>query len=186
MPFAILGAIFSIIASGLMTTFSPSTSTAKWIGYQVIQGIGGGMSIQIPILAVQANSSRDQISVISALLVFFQNLGGTIFLAIAQISFSNELPRALAKYAPGVDAETVISAGATAVRSVVIDELLPGVLMAYSRAFDNTRYVAIGASVGALLTAFGMGWKSIKKPKEEEDREREDAKKEQQAEYEMI
>jgi len=96
MPFSILGAIFTIIASGLMTTFSPSTSTGTWIGYKIIQGIGGDMSIQIPILAMQASSSREQISVISTLLVFFQNLGGAIFLAVSEIVFNTELPKALA------------------------------------------------------------------------------------------
>jgi hypothetical protein len=179
MPFAILGAISTIIASGLMTTFSPSTSTGTWIGYQIHQGIGGGMSIQIPILAVQANSSREQISVISALLVFFQNLGGAICLAVSEIAFNTELPKALDKYAPGVDPEVIITAGARGVRSVVPENLLPGVLLAYSKAFDDTRYVAVAATVGALLTAFGMGWKSIKKAEEEDENEEEEKKSEE-------
>jgi hypothetical protein len=132
-----------------------------------------GDDAMIPILAVQASSSREQISVISALLVFFQNLGGAIFLAVSEIAFNTELPKALAKYAAGVDSEVVIAAGARGVRSVVPDNLLPGVLIAYSKAFDDTRYVAVAAAVGALLTAFGMGWKSIKKVKEEGEKEEE-------------
>lgn len=125
------------------------------------------MSISIPILAVQNNSSREQISIASALLVFFQNLGGTIFLTFSEVAFNTELRKALAQYAPEVDPETVIVAGALAVRSVVPAASLHVVLVAYSRAFDYTRYVAVGAAGGALLTAFGMGWKSIKKPKAE-------------------
>jgi hypothetical protein len=125
-----------------------------------------GDGAMIPILAVQANSSREQISAISALLVFFQNLGGAIFLAVSEIAFNTELPKALSKYALGVDPEVVITAGARGVRSVVPDRLLPGVLIAYSKAFDDTCYVTVGAAVGALLTAFGMRWKSIKKAKE--------------------
>jgi hypothetical protein len=99
------------------------------------------------LLRWQANSSRKQISVISALLVFFQNLGGPIFLAVSEIAFHTELPKALAKYAPGVDPEVVITAGARGVRSVVRDNLLPGVLIAYSKAFDDPRYVAVGTAV---------------------------------------
>ena len=150
-----------------MVNFSPSTSVGTWVGYQIIQGVGGGLSIQIPILAVQNNSSREQISIASALLVFCQNLGGSIFLALSEVAFNTELRRALVKYAPDVDPETVIVAGASAVRSVVPPASLHGVLVAYSKAFDYTRYVAVGAAGGALLTAFGMGWKSIKKPKTE-------------------
>jgi hypothetical protein len=100
---------------------------------QIIPSIGGGMNIQIPILAVQANSSRDQISVISARLIFFQNLGGAIFLAVSKIAFNTELPKALAKYALGIDSEVVITVGVRGVRSVVPDNLLPSVLIAYSK-----------------------------------------------------
>jgi hypothetical protein len=56
---------------------------------------------------------------------------------------------------------------------------LPGVLLAYSKAFDDTRYVAVAATVGALLTAFGMGWKSIKKAEEEDENEEEEKKSEE-------
>jgi hypothetical protein len=133
------------------------------------------------LLRWQANSSREQISVISALLLFFQNLGGAIFLAVSEIAFNTELPKAPAKYAPGVDPEVVITASARGVPSVVPDSLLPGVLIAYSKDFDNTRYVAVRAAVGALLTAFGMGWKSIKKAKEEEEKEKEKEKRKGQS-----
>jgi hypothetical protein len=139
-----------------------------------------GDDAMIPILAVQANSSREQISIISAVLVFSQNLGGAIFLGVSEIAFNTELPKALAKYAPGVDPEVVITAGARDVRSVVPDRLLPGVLIAYSKAFDDTRYVTVGAAVGALLTAFGMRWKSIKKAKEEEEEEEEQEKEKEE------
>jgi hypothetical protein len=136
------------------------------------------------LLRWQADSSRKQISVISALLVFFQNLGGPIFLAVSEIAFNTELPKALAKYVPGVDPEVVITASARGVRSVVLDNLLPGVLISYSKAFDDTRYVAVRAAVGALLTAFGMRWKSIKKAKEEGEKEREEEKKSEEVSVE--
>ena len=49
-----------------------------------------------------------------------------------------------------------------------------------SKAFDDTRYVTVGAAVGALLTAFGMRWKSIKKAKEEEEEEEEKEKEKEE------
>ncbi|KAH8593546.1 putative MFS transporter [Bisporella sp. PMI_857] len=167
-PFAILGAIVSLIASGVTSLFSPTTPTSQWIGYQVILGIGSGLSIQIPIIAVQNNSSRQVVPITSALLVFCQNLGGTIFLTFSQLAFTTELRRGLHKYANGVDADIVIAAGARAVRNIVQGEDLSGVVMAYSKAFDYTRYVGLGAAAGAFMVAFGMGWKRVEKAKVEE------------------
>lgn len=167
LPFAVVGATFSIIGTAIMVHFSPSTTVGVWIGYQIVQGIGGGLSVQVPILATHNNCPQEQISVVSALLVFCQNLGGTFFLTFAELTFNTELRKGLIEYAPNVDPDMVIAAGASAVRTVVPPDALQQVLVAYSKAFDYTRYVATGAAGGALLTAFGMGWKSIKKSKVE-------------------
>lgn len=74
---------------------------------------------------------------------FFQYLGGTIFLALAETIFTNSLRSALHHDAPGVDAERVIDAGASAVRSVVTKAALPGVLQAYNHAIVDTFVSAI-------------------------------------------
>ena len=69
---------------------------------------------------------------------FFQYLGGTIFLALAETIFTSSLRSALHHDAPGVDAQRVIDAGAAAVRSVVTKADLPGVLQAYNHAIVDT------------------------------------------------
>jgi hypothetical protein len=35
------------IAYGLLSTLAPGTSTGKWIGYQIIAGVGRGLGVQI-------------------------------------------------------------------------------------------------------------------------------------------
>ena len=124
------------------------------------------MGIQMPIVAVQNNCSREEVSIVNALAVFSQNLGGAVFLSLAQVVFAADLRHGLATYAPEVNPEVVIVAGAAGVRSAVAVASLPGVLLAYSKAFDHVMALATGATGGAFLTAFGMGWKSIKKVKE--------------------
>jgi hypothetical protein len=159
------GAIVAV-ASGLMATFSPTTTVGVWIGYQIIMGFGRGMGLQVPIIAVQNNSSKNEIPIVNALVVFAQNLGGAIFLSIAQLIFSSRLRHGLQIYAPGVDVALVIEAGATGLRSVtaVPEASLPGVLIAYSKSFDSVMYLSIGVAGGAFIFAFGMGWVSTKKP----------------------
>ena len=163
LPFAVASGVLTILGSGLTTTFTPTTTVGVWIGYQIIMGAGRGIGLQIPIVAVQNNSSKEEISIVNALVVFSQNLGGAVFLSLAEVVFSNGLRHGLATYAPEVNPEVVIEVGATGVRSAVPVTSLPGVLLAYSKAFDHVMYLATGAAGGAFLFSFGMRWMSIKK-----------------------
>lgn len=157
--------VFTTIGAGLTTTFTPTSSLGKRIGYLIIQGAGQGMGFQIPILAVQNSASQQESSIAAALVVFSQNLSGAIFLSLAQVIFSNQLRHTLVTYAPGVNPEVLVAAGASGsdVRSAVPAALLPGVLLAYSKAFDRTMYLAVGAACGAFVFAIGMGWVRLKK-----------------------
>lgn len=165
LPFAVAGAAIATVASGLLTTFTPSTTTGVWIGYQIIAGVGRGMSVQIPLIAVQNNCSKDELPIVNALVVFAQNLGAAVSLSLAELIFNSVLRHDLAIQAPQVNPELVIAAGATALDTVVPAASLPGVLLAYSNSVNSVMYLATGASGGALLLAFGMGWRSIKKAK---------------------
>jgi hypothetical protein len=100
-----------------------------------------------------------------SILVFSQTFGGTLFLAFAQTVFSHALVDGLKKYAPTVNAEVVIKAGASAVRTVVNDADLRGVLRAYASAVDRDFYLGTGAAAAVFIFAWGMGWKDIRKKK---------------------
>ena len=100
-----------------------------------------------------------------SVLVFFQTFGSALFLSFAQTTLSSGLKNALPIFAPDVDAQAVIGAGATGFRSVVPAALVPGVVLAYSRAVSDVFYLATGAIAAAFLCSLGMGWRSVKKPK---------------------
>ena len=152
-----------MLGSGLLSTLTPTSSIGKWIGYQILAGVGRGFGLQTPVLAVQHNSLPGEVSIVTGLVVFSQQFGGAVFLSLAQVVFSSGLRAELASYAPNIDSATVVAAGATAVRHVVPPASLPGVLMAYSKAYDQVMYLATGAAGLALLSAFGMGWVNMKK-----------------------
>lgn len=42
LPWVVAGSCMSAIGYGLMSTFNPTTSTARWVGYQVLYGAGSG------------------------------------------------------------------------------------------------------------------------------------------------
>lgn len=165
LPFAVASGALTIIGSGLLTTLTPTSSTGDWLGFQILQGVGRGFGLQIPLLAVQNNSTKEDASILTALVVFSQQFGGAVFLSLGQVIFGTSLRNNLEIYAPDVNAESVIAAGATAVRSAVSNASLPGVLLAYSKAFDHVMYLATGAAGGALVFAFGMGWVNVKEKK---------------------
>lgn len=95
-----------------------------------------------------------------------QNLGGAIFLAFAQIIFSQSLTSDLAIYAPNVDAKIVEAAGATGFRTVVQPAEVNGVSRAYNSAATKDFYLAVGCAGAILICCWGMGWVNVKKKKE--------------------
>lgn len=98
----------------------------------------------------------------NAITIFFNSLGGAIAISIAQNIFSNGLKTNLPKYAPGVDPEAVIRAGATYLRGVVSEADLPGVLKAYMVALQQAFVISIAVGVIATACACWVEWKNVK------------------------
>ncbi|OHW98068.1 MFS multidrug transporter [Colletotrichum incanum] len=167
LPWAVFGAAVSTIGTGLISTWTPSTNSASWIGYQVLLGAGRGANMQMHVIAVQANSAPSRLPVAMATLIFLQTFGGAIFLTAAEVIFSEGLGNNLAKYAPAVDAKIILAAGGTGFRTVVPKAELPGVLMAYSKSINEVFYLLIGLGGVTFGMAWGMGWVDIRKKKGE-------------------
>ncbi|OJJ42585.1 hypothetical protein ASPZODRAFT_104998 [Penicilliopsis zonata CBS 506.65] len=180
LPFGVASAAFNLISTALLTTLTPTSSTGVWIGFQILQGVGRGLGFQVPIMAVQNNTPKELVSIATALVTFFMNMGAAVSLSLGETIFSTELARYLAQDAPSVDAAAVVAAGASAFREVVPADLLPEVLRAYCKAI--TRVLVMGAAVGGgqFLVSFGTGWVSVKKEKkgDEESEETQNVERE--------
>ena len=100
LPLGLFGNTFASIAAGLLTTLQPSTSVGKWVGYQILGGMGRGVSTQQPIQAVQSVVTKDMIPIATATLMWSQTFGGAILLGLGQTAFLNFLRDALKSYAP--------------------------------------------------------------------------------------
>ena len=107
-----------------------------------------------------------QIPVAMALLGFSQTFGGALFLSFSDTIFTNSLKSLIPTYASGVDPEAVIAAGATGFRNMISGKDLANVLVAYAKSVDRVFYLTAGAGVGCFVFAWGMGWKDIRKKKE--------------------
>jgi MFS family permease len=155
-----------IIGSGLMTTFAPDTSAGKWIGYQILVGLGRGIAMQMPMIAAQAKLPPAEISIATANMLFFQYFGGTIVNVIGKTVFLNALGPALQQFAPAVDAQRVINAGATEFLNVVEPQYVDGVRLAYNKALALTFWLPTACAIIAFPLSWGLGWHKISGKKE--------------------
>ena len=49
-PITVIGAALVLVCTGLLYTLNIGTGEGKWIGYQMIGGVGWGIAQQIPII----------------------------------------------------------------------------------------------------------------------------------------
>ncbi|KAL8829338.1 MAG: hypothetical protein Q9191_002067 [Dirinaria sp. TL-2023a] len=163
MPWIFLSLIFMSIGAGLLTTLKVDSSTAQWIGYQVLFGLGTGWGFQQTAVAAQTVLALVDIPIGTALMVFIQLLGGAMFVTIAQNIFTNHLVSGiLAIQIPDLDPKQIVQSGATHLRRQIPDVYLPQVLIAYDEALVKTFQVALCLACLSLLGAVGMEWRSVK------------------------
>ncbi|KAF1953927.1 MFS transporter [Byssothecium circinans] len=161
-PFMLVSSILMSIGAGLLTTFETNTGHSKWIGYQFIFGAGVGFGMQQTLVAVQTALPKDDIPIGTALMMFCQTLGGALFISVGQNVFTNQLIKNLASVVPDMNPQLVLSAGATGIKSVVPQQFLGGVLVAYNKTLTQTFYVSVATAALSILGASVVQWKSMK------------------------
>lgn len=152
------------IGEGLMSTFSPDTQSSQWIAYQFLAGFGLGFGMQTANLAVQTVLPPGDIPPGIAIMFFVQQLGGAVFTTVGQTILSNLLVSELS-HIPGLDSGDIVNEGATNLGAIVPPEYLDSVVHAYNYAATRIFLTAMGLSFVALLSSFGMEWRSIKEGK---------------------
>ena len=90
-PLMIAASIIMPIAIGLLSTFTPSTPSSQWIGYQALFGFGVGCGIQQPLLVIQTVLPEADVPVGTSLMTMTQALFGAVFVAVAHNVFENVL-----------------------------------------------------------------------------------------------
>ncbi|KAF4312510.1 Tetracycline resistance protein TetB/drug resistance transporter [Botryosphaeria dothidea] len=161
-PFMLLCAAVSAIGAGLLTTLEPNTPSPKWIGYQIVLGVGLGLGMQQPLMAVQTVLDMADVAAGTAVVIFGQTVGGSLILLIAQNLFQNKFIENLRSYVPEVNPGLVLAAGATGLEKAVPEASKAGVLQAYNDAVTTTLLVPAALAAVSILGAVVMEWKSVK------------------------
>ncbi|KAF3084460.1 hypothetical protein TWF569_006965 [Orbilia oligospora] len=159
-PIKVVGAVIAIIASGLLYTLDVDTSAGKWIGYQVLGGVGWGIAFQLPIIVGQAYSDPTDVSSVTAMVLLFQCVGGSFFVAAGQSAFVNKLLASLPQ-TPDIDPMMVVATGATEIRHAFPAQYVPDIVAAYMAGIRVSLAIPIGAAgVGLIISLFGK-WNRI-------------------------
>jgi MFS family permease len=163
-PVMIACTVFMACGAGLMTTFSTTSDKAHWIGYQVLFGYGVGLGQQQSGMAAQVVLPEKDVPTGISLKFFGQQLGGAIFVSVAQNVFSNGLVSGLKNYPsiPNLNSTLILNTGATELQKYFPENLLPTVLTVYNEALVGAFKVALGLACMSLIGALLTEWKSIK------------------------
>ncbi|RAO67059.1 uncharacterized protein BHQ10_003071 [Talaromyces amestolkiae] len=151
LPLTMLGAVVSTIGVGLIYSIDDATaSTKKWFGYEIVTAIGVGLALQLPMIANQALVVTDDIPEATALTLFFENMGTTLFNAATEAAFTSSVVSSL----KGVDSAAVIAAGASQLRKLFSGQELQEVLSSY---LDGCRVSHIlSLSCGGVATVVSL------------------------------
>ncbi|KAJ6512619.1 putative MFS toxin efflux pump [Mycena sanguinolenta] len=166
-PFMYLSTICMAVGGGLLTTLKVNSGHAQWIGYQVLVGLGCGAGMNQPVMAVQAVLDLKDVPTGTALVLFLQSIGGSVFVSIAQNVFENKLISGIRHDVPSVDPTIVLDAGATSLKNAVAPAFVDAVISVYNKALVSAFYVGTAAACLSVVGTVAIEWKSVKVQTEE-------------------
>ncbi|KAI8958638.1 major facilitator superfamily protein [Daldinia sp. FL1419] len=160
-PFFLISSVIMPIGAGLLTTFTPSISEGRWIGYQILFGVGLGVGMQQPMNVVQTVLERSDVSTGTAIVTFSRFLGSAIFLPVAENVFLNSFISKLSNV-PSISPSSVTGGGATELRNMVSGDDLDTLLSDYNAAIVDVFYMVIATCSITIFGSIFVEWRSLK------------------------
>jgi hypothetical protein len=160
-PFIWIGTAILAVGSGMLHTLEPKSSLRKWLGYQVIAGLGVGIGVQIPFVAVQVVLKEEDVAIGTALVVFSNSLGESVAISLAENIFENTLVRLLRQRLPNIDPESIINGGATAVAHIPQSDRQE-FLQLYNESITTAFVLAIAGACAAFAASLFVERRRLK------------------------
>ncbi|GAK67292.1 MFS general substrate transporter [Moesziomyces antarcticus] len=154
-PLLLVGTAITAVGSGCLYLLRPDSSLSMYVGLQFLAGVGPGIAFMIPFSAVSAALDPSDIEIGSAIVTFWQTLGGTLFVSVCQAIFQNEFVKSLGAI-PGAPTEAIVAHGVSAFRAFTPSSILPQVELAANLAVNKTYLASVALGVAAFLAVFGM------------------------------
>ncbi|KAL8722884.1 MAG: hypothetical protein Q9225_000717 [Loekoesia sp. 1 TL-2023] len=162
-PWMYVGTLLMAIGSSLLTTLKADSNVGRWVGYQLILGLGCGAGFQQPTIAAQAVLNLHDVPVGVSINMFLNLLGGTIFVSVSQNVFTTRLISNVVETLPQIDPLAVVNTGATEIKKLVTGtEDVRRLLEAYNGALTHSYEVAVVLACLTIFGAIAIEWKSVR------------------------
>ncbi|KAJ5449948.1 major facilitator superfamily transporter [Penicillium daleae] len=161
-PILLIGSAMATVGTGLLYTLQVDSPSSHWIGYQVLAGFGMGLTFQIPIIVAQSTCEINEVSHVTAITLFFQMIGGAIFISAAQSIFGNKLVQRLVVNVPNIDPSIIVGGGATGFRSSLPASATPGIVLSYMQSLHIVFALSIALAGMATLMSIIPKFEKIK------------------------
>lgn len=96
-------------------------------------------------------------------MIVFQTVGGALFVSAAQGSLVAKLISELPNKAPSVNPAAVVAAGATGIRGVFPEDVIPGILESYLSGIKVAFAIMIAGAGFATVTSVIGKWNKLDK-----------------------
>lgn len=153
-PWLLVGAVLATAGNVRIHDLDGRTTTAAWIGYEMITASGIGLALQIPLIANQALVPADDMSAATTMTLFAENCGTVLFVSSGEAAFTNGLLSSLRANLPQLDAKEVLDIGATQIRKLFYTPELDGILASYLHGCRTSHLVPVVC--GAIAAAISL------------------------------
>ncbi|WVQ81540.1 hypothetical protein IAT38_003664 [Cryptococcus sp. DSM 104549] len=173
----IVGSCLMIVASGIFTTLTKSTSIATVVGIEVIWGVGLGLVLNIMVILIQAKylDQPQLVPHVTNVFNFWGFIGRIVAMSTATNIFNNKLRASLSTIGLPVALEAQVAAAPKAVWTAVPAELRDAVLDGYASSIVKVFWVTLSFSLACLFAASHMADINLKTAAEEAKQARESA-----------
>lgn len=161
-PFMIFASVCMPIAAGLMTTYSLDTNLVQIILYSGFAGFAGGIGFQGPQSAVQTTLPASDVNLGIGVILFAQNFGPALSIAIAQVIFTNQLSQNLERVVPGLTPSSIENNSLSDIKNRVPAEKWIEVFAGIDQSLIQTWYLAIALGCTTMVASLLMEWRSVK------------------------
>ncbi|KIA75331.1 hypothetical protein HK57_00210 [Aspergillus ustus] len=153
-PYELISGLLATAGAALLYTLEVDSSRARYIGPQVIFGLGIGLGNQIPMTTLQSFSKPENIAPITGTMLMCNSISGAYFIAAAGSIFSNRMIHTLVTKYPNINMQQVLAAGQSQLSGVFHGADLDAVHDAYMVGIkDVFAFSLAGAALTVLIAA---------------------------------
>ena len=154
--------VLAPVASGLLTTLDLDDNLAKSAALLGILGVGIGLGMQGPSLAVQTVLSIKDVSIGTAIIGFGGGMGSALWTCASATLFQGRLVDEIEAHSPGINGTALEGVGLSDLRGAIGSDRLKDVLSGYNQAVVETLYLPLALGLATIVGSVAIERKTMK------------------------